>query len=227
VFGIGNRDFHTRARSFPACQRRFGLKVEKFAFGFGREVFGFPRGETRYSINIFPRRIRSRSARRDIDTASGDRGNSFRPPGTKRLIIARAARSLNYLLALFFLRRFSISGDWTVASNQPVIGNHLRQNPAQAAGLQTGRQDSFRSTLSPVKDWEAIPSLISNVAAEAEIWQIERDNSKFFVEVTPRGTPPPEGADRYRAADGSQKMMLVQSFTLSSKFIVFQSYMDS
>jgi len=30
------------------------VKVERFAVGFGREVFGFTRGETRYSFNILP-----------------------------------------------------------------------------------------------------------------------------------------------------------------------------
>ncbi|MFQ5495066.1 MAG: site-2 protease family protein, partial [Phycisphaerae bacterium] len=31
-----------------------GVKVERFAIGFGRELFGFTRGETRYSFNILP-----------------------------------------------------------------------------------------------------------------------------------------------------------------------------
>ncbi|MEK6677548.1 MAG: RIP metalloprotease RseP [Planctomycetota bacterium] len=30
------------------------VRVEKFAIGFGREIFGFTRGETRYSFNILP-----------------------------------------------------------------------------------------------------------------------------------------------------------------------------
>ena len=30
------------------------VRVEKFAVGFGRELFGFTRGETRYSFNILP-----------------------------------------------------------------------------------------------------------------------------------------------------------------------------
>ena len=31
-----------------------GVRVERFAIGFGREIFGFTRGETRYSFNILP-----------------------------------------------------------------------------------------------------------------------------------------------------------------------------
>ena len=31
-----------------------GVKVDKFAIGFGREIFGFTRGETRYSFNVLP-----------------------------------------------------------------------------------------------------------------------------------------------------------------------------
>ena len=31
-----------------------GVRVERFAIGFGRELFGFTKGETRYSFNILP-----------------------------------------------------------------------------------------------------------------------------------------------------------------------------
>ena len=31
-----------------------GVKVERFAIGFGREIVGFTRGETRYSFNMLP-----------------------------------------------------------------------------------------------------------------------------------------------------------------------------
>jgi len=31
-----------------------GVRVERFAIGFGREIFGFTKGETRYSFNILP-----------------------------------------------------------------------------------------------------------------------------------------------------------------------------
>ncbi len=30
------------------------IKVEVFSFGFGKELFGFQRNETRYSINAIP-----------------------------------------------------------------------------------------------------------------------------------------------------------------------------
>lgn len=31
-----------------------GVRVERFAVGFGQELFGFTRGETRYSFNLLP-----------------------------------------------------------------------------------------------------------------------------------------------------------------------------
>ena len=31
-----------------------GVRVEKFAIGFGKELFGFTRGETRYCFNVLP-----------------------------------------------------------------------------------------------------------------------------------------------------------------------------
>src|SRR3989304_6211169 len=34
--------------------RRVGIKVEEFGFGFPPKIFSFQRGETLYSINLFP-----------------------------------------------------------------------------------------------------------------------------------------------------------------------------
>src|SRR3954465_8371482 len=34
--------------------KKSGVKVEQFSFGFGREIFGFQWGETRYSLNWIP-----------------------------------------------------------------------------------------------------------------------------------------------------------------------------
>src|SRR6185436_14549696 len=34
--------------------KKSGVKVEQFSFGFGREIFGFQMGETRYTVNWVP-----------------------------------------------------------------------------------------------------------------------------------------------------------------------------
>src|SRR5204862_1578813 len=34
--------------------KKSGVKVEQFSFGFGREIFGFQSGETRYTVNWIP-----------------------------------------------------------------------------------------------------------------------------------------------------------------------------
>src|SRR5436190_21499828 len=34
--------------------KKSGVKVEQFSFGFGREIFGFQGGETRYTVNWIP-----------------------------------------------------------------------------------------------------------------------------------------------------------------------------
>src|SRR5688572_21937944 len=34
--------------------RRLGVRVEKFTIGFGKEIFGWTRGDTRYAVCILP-----------------------------------------------------------------------------------------------------------------------------------------------------------------------------
>ena len=34
--------------------RRSGVRVEKFSLGFGKEIFGWTRGDTRYCVSVIP-----------------------------------------------------------------------------------------------------------------------------------------------------------------------------
>jgi len=224
VFGIGIVIFIHELGHFLLA-KKFGLKVEKFAFGFGREIFGFTRGETRYSINIFPAGGYVKMPGEDIDSASGDPREFLSAAWYKRLIIAAAGPVMNYVLALVLFTVLFHYWGLPVASNQPIIGEIIEGRPAQAAGLKPG--DTIISiNSSPVKSWDEIPALISSQSGQKLKLQIERDNAKFFVSITPlKDASSGRGLIGIGPKTESEKMGALQSVELSSKFIVFQSYM--
>lgn len=53
LFGLGLLIFIHELGHF-AMAKYYKVKVLKFAFGFGKELIGFTKGETRYSICLFP-----------------------------------------------------------------------------------------------------------------------------------------------------------------------------
>ncbi|MCL2389577.1 MAG: site-2 protease family protein, partial [Elusimicrobia bacterium] len=84
----------------------FNVKVLKFAFGFGPELFGFTRGETRYSVNAVPFGGFVSMVGSSPEEADAERGY-FSIAWYKRIAIAFFGPFLNYVLAvLIFIIMF-------------------------------------------------------------------------------------------------------------------------
>lgn len=122
---------------FLVC-KCFGVRVEKFALGFGKEIVGINWGETRWSFCLLPLGGYVKPAGEDIEESSGAPDEFFGQSWYKRILIALAGPVMNYGLAFscFFFLMFI----WGQAkpSDQPVIGEVVAGFPAQAAGLQKG-----------------------------------------------------------------------------------------
>jgi len=118
------------------------VKVDRFAIGFGREIFGFTRGETRYSFNILPLGGYVKMlGQEDFDDKSkelqfGDDPRSFiNKPVGRRMAIVSAGVVMNVLFAcLVFMVVFLIGME--------AIGTHIGfvepDSPADRAGLLPG-----------------------------------------------------------------------------------------
>lgn len=151
VFAFGLVIFiHEFGHFFVA--KKTGVKVEAFAFGFGKEIFGFQWGETRYSINWIPLGGYVRMAGEQPEDYEGpvlegkseeagsksavDKSREFmEQPWYRRIPIVVAGPFMNYVLA-FFIFFFML-----VLWGQPVqtqIGAVVPGMPAEKAGLQTG-----------------------------------------------------------------------------------------
>ncbi len=119
-----------------------GVRVDQFAVGFGREIFGFTKGETRYSFNILPLGGFVRMlGQEDFDDKSeefkykDDPGSFPNKPIGHRMAIVSAGVVMNLLFAGFvFMIVFWIGMD----AELPRIAAVEPDSPAEQAGILPG-----------------------------------------------------------------------------------------
>src|SRR3989339_2239500 len=99
VMGIGFLVFIHELGHFLMA-KKFKIRVEKFAFGFGPELIGFTYGETRYSICAIPLGGMVKMPGEDADSASGSPDEFLSQAWHRRLFLALMGPVMNYLLAV-------------------------------------------------------------------------------------------------------------------------------
>ena len=166
LFGLGLLIFIHELGHFSVA-KFYKVKVLKFAFGFGKELWGFTKGETRYSICLFPFGGMVAMAGENPDDATGQKDEFLSLPFYKKIMIVFAGPLMNYILAiLLFAFIFNI---WGVAiiSEDAIIGNLAKDSCAQKAGLLVN--DKIISIDGEnIEDWTDLTSNIKN-KAEQEI----------------------------------------------------------
>ncbi len=112
------------------------VKVENFSIGFGPEIAGFTKGETRYSLRIIPLGgyVKMLGDEPGDTNANADRAFLSQGFATKAAIIV-AGSAANILLSLvLFIIVFRVGISFPAAR----IGNVAYESAAYYAGLQTG-----------------------------------------------------------------------------------------
>lgn len=122
---------------FLVC-RWLGVRVEKFAIGFGKELFGFDWKKTRWSFCILPLGGYVKPAGEDIEQTTGAKDEFFGQSWYRRIAIAIAGPIMNYVLALVCFFWLMFYWGQPQPSSEPVIGELVSGFPAQLSGLQKG-----------------------------------------------------------------------------------------
>lgn len=179
--------------------KKSGVKVEQFSFGFGKEIFGFQKGETRYTLNWVPLGGFVRMAGELPDgyegpafegkssTEESDRDKSrefMAQPWYRRFLIAAAGPVTNYALAtLIFFGSLMFFGEPTQI-NRTEIGEVLQGKPAATAGLKTG--DKVVSVQGvPVEDFIEIAMKIQERPLLDTVLTVDRGGQKIDIHVVP------------------------------------------
>src|SRR6266404_5860976 len=124
-----------------AAAKLFGVRVEQFAVGFGKRLFGVRRGETDYRVNLLPLGgYVKMSGENPLEARTGDPREFMSHPRWHRFVIALAGPAMNLLLAVGLLAGvFMVRYEHLAFLEEPVkVGWVLEHSPAEKAGIQPG-----------------------------------------------------------------------------------------
>jgi len=120
-----------------------GVRVDRFSIGFGKELFGFTKGQTRYSFCVLPLGGYVKMLGQEdfvVDKSGelkvkGDPDSFTNKPIGKRMVIISGGVLMNLLFAAVAFAIVVMVGRW---QPPPVVGMVAPNSPAARAGLQTG-----------------------------------------------------------------------------------------
>jgi regulator of sigma E protease len=124
-----------------AVAKLLGVRVEQFAIGFGKRLFGIRRGETDYRVNAIPLGgYVKMSGENPMDERTGDPAEFMSHPRWHRFLIAIAGPAMNILLAIFLLTVvYMVHYEYPVFLDKPAVIEGIKHDsPAAKAGLQPG-----------------------------------------------------------------------------------------
>jgi regulator of sigma E protease len=124
-----------------AVAKLLGVRVEQFAIGFGKRLFGFRKGDTDYRINLLPLGgYVKMSGENPMDDRTGDPAEFLSHPRWHRFLIAIAGPAMNILLAIGLLTVvYMVHYEYEAVLDEPVVvGWVMADTPAAKAGIQAG-----------------------------------------------------------------------------------------
>ncbi len=124
-----------------AAAKLFDVRVEQFAIGFGKRLFGIKHGETDYRLNALPFGGYVKMAGENpLEAHTGDPREFPSKPRWQRFIIAFAGPFANIVLAVGLLTGvFMVRYERPVYLEQPaVVGFVAPGSPAEKAGIEQG-----------------------------------------------------------------------------------------
>ncbi|MEI7481260.1 MAG: M50 family metallopeptidase [Elusimicrobiota bacterium] len=169
-----------------------GIKVEAFSFGFGPELFGRVKGDTRYSIRAVPLGGYVKPAGENIEEGTGKPDEYFSKPWYTRLGVVLAGPFMNYLLAFVVFTGVILIVGEPVQSIDPVIGDVAQGYPAEAAGLKAGDRVLSVDGV-PAKDWMQMADLIHKKIAAPVSVEYQRAAEKIKVSIVTKKGPEGQG----------------------------------
>ena len=112
-----------------------GIRVNEFAMGMGPTLFHFQKGETKYSLRLFP--IGGFCAMEGEDGSSREPGSFYSKPAWQRMLVVVMGAVMNILLGLVLMM---ILLGQQEAFSSTTIAEFSKDSAFEAAGLQVGDQ---------------------------------------------------------------------------------------
>lgn len=172
-----------------------GVRVERFAVGFGQELFGFTKGETRYSFNLLPLGGYVKMlGQEDFDDKSeelrfkDDPRSFINKPVGHRMAIVSAGVVMNIIFAaLAFMIVFLIG----MESTPPRIAGIEPDSPADKAGLQPGDVVKKINGEKVIEFNELRMAVLLAPPHEPIEFEVDRDGELLHFDIKPTYNTPP------------------------------------
>jgi len=171
-----------------------GVRVDKFAIGFGKELAGFTRGKTRYCVNLLPLGGYVKMLGQEdfaVDKSGEwkvkeDPDSFTNKPVGKRMVIVSAGVVMNVIFAaLLFMFVFMVG----IRTLSPRVGLVVPQSPADLAGFQTG-DEIVRVNGRKIADFEdLLYSIVLSERYEKLNVELRRDGQTIRTQVIPEVMP--------------------------------------
>lgn len=116
-----------------------GIRVETFSLGFPPKMIGFRKGDTEYCISWIPLGgyVKMAGEKPEESEVRGEPWEFMSKPVWKRMAVILAGPAMNYFLTIFILFGiYFFKGEPVIDENRALIGQVLKDNPAESAGLQ-------------------------------------------------------------------------------------------
>jgi len=161
--------------------KRLGIRVEKFALGFGPKLLSRKVGDTEYMLCAIPFGGFIKMAGDSATEVSGARDEFLsRPPGQRAQVVF-AGPAFNYILAFFSLWCVFYFG-YPRMTNE--IGELVNGMPAQEAGLRVGDK-IVAVNGEDVPYWDDLTKRIHAAQGESLDLTIERGEERLELVMTP------------------------------------------
>ncbi len=196
--------------------RLTGIRVLEFAIGFGKEIIGWEKGGTRYSLRLLPLGGFCRMLGEDPEDAVAE-GSFQEKPVLSRLAVIAAGSGMNFVLAiiLFAFMYFFFLG--VPQTDTTEIGQVFADGPASEVGIQEGDQ-VLAINNTEVNQWDEVVSVI-NAHPEQEIaMTIMRGDTVVEKTVVPQDD---EGIGLIGIAPVAQKYAFFSSIYLGITYTGF------
>ncbi len=163
--------------------KKTGVRVEKFSIGFGPEIFGVTREETRYSVSIIPLGGYVKlSGETGAEGIKGEKWEYLSRTIGERMRIIFAGPLLNYILAFVIFSFVFMAGNPTLTS---VIGKVMPGYPAESSGLKAGDK-ILNINGKDVIYWEDVTKIVHTSKNQEMSLVVERLGGKASIIVMPK-----------------------------------------
>lgn len=157
-----------------AAAKSVGIRVNEFALGMGPVILQFGRGETEYSLRIFP--IGGFCKMEGEDEESDDPRAFNRKSAWQKALVVVAGSVMNLITTIVIIAIMAM----VIGISTNIIGSVGEGYPAEAAGLKPG-DEIIRINDKEINTWNEVTSTLAETTGDTAKITVVRDGETLSI----------------------------------------------